>query len=84
MDTARDWLDTIIMTDPDGNRIDTHLIWSADGKTLSVRPRKFIRDFSNVSTYITGDARSAAGTVTGQGYAMRVDIDADFDTAGGS
>ena len=46
MDTAWDWFDTIIMTDPDGNRIDTHLFWSADGKTNPDRaPEKIYRGF---------------------------------------
>jgi hypothetical protein len=83
MDTARDWFDTIIMTDPNGNRIDTHLIWSEDGKTLTVRPRKFIGDFPSVSVYIAKDARSAAGAAMGQGRAMRIDINADADTTVG-
>ncbi|HWS30295.1 MAG TPA: hypothetical protein VN512_09330 [Clostridia bacterium] len=81
MDTAWDWFDTIIMTDPDRNRIDTRLIWNENGKTVTVRPKEFIGDFSSVSVYIAKNARSAAWAVMEQGCAMRVDINADSDTA---
>ncbi len=77
MDTAWDWFDTIIMTDPDRNRIDTRLIWNEDDKTLTVRPKEFIGDFSDISVNIAKNARSAAGTVMEQECAMRVDINAD-------
>jgi hypothetical protein len=74
MDTAADWSHLVYLATPEGDPVPLHFLWSADGKTLSLRPQECVADMSSVTVYVSEGAPAAGGGVLPNGCIARVDV----------
>ncbi len=74
MDTSAYSRRFVLLTDETGAVLDARLSWSADGKTLSVRPADYVDGLSGVTLYLRDGAAAADGGMLPQGHKLRVDI----------
>lgn len=67
MDPTAPWMDTVILADGNANVLDAYLLWSEDGKTLTVQPMECMEDMGNVAVYIRNGAPAAGGGILAKG-----------------
>lgn len=76
MDGTADWRQYVVLADADGNPLPAHLIWSEDGRTLTVRPKECVADMGSVAVYLKPGGPSAAGGALEGGGTAKVQIEA--------
>lgn len=78
MDTSADWDDYVCLMDGEGNAVPLHLLWSGDGRTLTVRPRDCVADRENLSLYILKGAPAASGAKLAETQKLKMTIVPDY------
>jgi hypothetical protein len=76
MDTAADWSHLVYLADEQGISVPLHLLWSEDGRTLTLRPQECVADMSSVTVYVTDGAPAAAGGLSATRYMAPIYIEA--------
>jgi hypothetical protein len=74
MDREADWGNLVVLADDKGNPKAAHLLWSEDGKTLTVRPKSCVVDLDHFTVYVAKGAKSDSGGALEKGYRLPVDI----------
>ena len=78
MDSSADWPDYVYLVNGEGNAVPLHLLWSEDGKTLTVRSKDCVADMENLTLYVMAGAPAANGSGLAETQGMRVEIVSDY------
>jgi hypothetical protein len=76
MDTTASWMDMVFLADEQGHPLPTHLLWSEDGKVLTLRPKECVADMGSIILMVKSGASAVGGGALEKRYEARVDIKA--------
>jgi len=74
MAASQNWNECVYLVNEDGNALPLYFSLDSDGKTLTVRPRGCVADYSNVTLYVTSSTAGDNGENITKCSGLKVDI----------